>query len=180
MPLPSASPAPVPAEVRPSGPYDLRLLDTFIAHDEAAIELGRLAAQRGIGDDLLRTAREIVLAHRSEMAQLRALRRRWLGAASVHRDPSLPGAYVINATDLAELRAHERGEALDHLLLRNLVNLHQRGVMLARDGAQNATHAPLRDLALESSARELHLATALEKLGAPGEHTAAEHAHRDQ
>jgi len=108
-----------PAIPSGAGPFDLVFVDAMIAHGERAIDLARGQLNQGSHARLRAMARDILTAHRREVAHLRRLRARWYGNAEPpeRKAPGVAGSGARRSWQQGRRSAEIRGprrRARDH------------------------------------------------------------------
>jgi uncharacterized protein (DUF305 family) len=141
--------------------FDQRFIDMMVPHHLAAVEMAKIAADRGEHPEIKALATEIISAQETEIAQMRAWRKDWFGSDQTPPMDSVPmlpgremegdsmggmemGGTMDMTTDVEILRS---AQPFDKAFLEAMIPHHESAITAAKLAQQSATQAEIKDLA---------------------------------
>lgn len=154
MPGPgNPTPAPgMPTMAKETQPFDQMFIDMMVPHHEGAVEMAKLARDRGEHAEIKVMADGIIASQEAEIGKMRAWRTAWYGSASTPSmsmpmsQPGMPGmSSMMNMSkDIEGLRT---ASPFDLAFLDAMVPHHQGAVEMSTPAADRADHAEIKELA---------------------------------
>ena len=148
--------------------FDRAFIDMMVPHHQAAVEMAKIAQERGEHPEIAQLADEIIAAQEGEIAQLRGWRETWFGSSdtpSMDAMPMLPGmdmeghdmgAGTMDMTaDIEELRT---AEPFDRAFIEAMIPHHESAIAAAELAAEQAQADEIKALAgeiIEAQQREI-------------------------
>lgn len=143
----TAGEAPGPRE---AASFDRRFLDMMVPHHEGAVRMAELAIERADHPELREAARQIVLAQRREIADMKGMRKQWFGSdetPAMDQMPMLPGMeghpHMSMSAMMSQLQA---ATPFDKAFLDMMIDHHQMAVHAGQLEGQRGSHAELKSL----------------------------------
>ena len=141
--------------------FDQQFIDMMVPHHLSAVEMAKIAVDRGEHPELKALAANIVAAQESEIAQMREWRKDWFGSAQtppIDAMPLLPGMQMEDhsmgememggtmdmTTDIETLR---NAQPFDKAFLEAMIPHHESAITAAQLAQRSATKAEIKELA---------------------------------
>lgn len=131
----------------------------MVPHHQAAVEMAKIAQERGEHPEIQRLAGEIIAAQEGEIAQLREWRETWFGSSdtpSMDAMPMLPGMDMEGhdmgggTTDMtADIEELRTAEPFDQAFIQAMVPHHESAIAAAELAAEQAGSDEIKTLAAE-------------------------------
>jgi len=121
-------------------PYDVRFIDSMIAHHEMAVMMSKQVLEGELRPEVQLMAQNIVQTQQSEINQMRAWRKAWYPDV-----PLTTGLDLIEMAPTPTLTAG--GDSLDQWYVAGMILHHEDAVVMAQDAVAHAEHTELRELA---------------------------------
>ena len=139
-------------------PFDEQFIDMMAAHHTMAIDMAKMALERGKHAEVRAMARKIISAQAKEIRELHALRGRWYGNARFND-------YAMNEMMMRsmgmgpnEMQGLMHTSRFDYAFLSGMIPHHSGAITMARWETQAGTHPALRRMAakiIRDQAREV-------------------------
>ena len=142
-----------------AAPFDQQFIDMMVPHHQGAVEMAKIARQRGQRPEITEMAEAIVTAQEGEIAQMKTWRQQWFGSdqtPTMDRMPMVPGmggAHGMHgggattmdmAADVEALR--NAPEPFDQAFIDAMIPHHQSAIDAARAAETRAERAEIKDL----------------------------------
>jgi uncharacterized protein (DUF305 family) len=141
--------------------FDQQFIDMMVPHHMSAVEMAKIAADRGEHPEIKALAADIIAAQEPEIAQMREWRKDWFGSAQtppMDAMPLLPGMQIEDhsmggmemggtmdmTSDVETLRG---AQPFDKAFLEAMIPHHGSAITAAKLAQQSATKAEIRELA---------------------------------
>ncbi len=141
--------------------FDQQFIDMMVPHHLSAVEMAKIAADRGEHPEIKALAAEIIAAQETEIAQMREWRKDWFGSDQtppMDAMPMLPGMEMAGhsmggmemggtmdmTTDVEMLRG---AQPFDKAFLEAMIPHHESAITAAKLAQQSATKAEIKELA---------------------------------
>lgn len=130
-----------------AAPYDLQFLDTMIAHHQGAVEMAGPAAAKAQHTEIKSLAANIISSQQKEIAEMKAWRDKWFGAAAPAINIEMAGmSDSMKGMDMKKLAALS-GNEFDLEFINQMTPHHEGAVIMAREALQKSTKAEIKTLA---------------------------------
>lgn len=136
----------------------------MVPHHESAIEMAKLAAERGEHAEIKRFAADIIAAQQSEIAQMEAWRNAWDGNDSAGRNEgnsAMSGEHSMMSGGMSmekQVESLRKADPFDKAFLAAMVPHHESAIEMAKPAVERAQHDELRELArkiVDAQARDI-------------------------
>jgi uncharacterized protein (DUF305 family) len=139
--------------------FDRAFIDMMVPHHQAAVEMARIAQERGEHPELIQLADEIVAAQEGEIAQLKEWRQAWFGSADtppMDAMPMLPGmdmeGHDMGTTTMdmtMDIDALRTAEPFDQAFIEAMIPHHESAIAAAELALDQAGSPEIKSLAEE-------------------------------
>lgn len=139
--------------------FDRQFIDMMVPHHQSAVEMAKIAQDRGEHPEIKQLAGEIMTAQDAEIAQMRSWRNAWFGSDStppMDAVPMLPGmdmgghgtgGDMMDMT--ADIEALRSAEPFDRAFIEMMTVHHESAIAAARLAEQQAERPEIKQLAGE-------------------------------
>ena len=128
-------------------PFELQFIDTMIAHHQGAIDMALLVKTRSNRAEIQDFAEKILAAQRSEVEQLRKIRKERHGEVAPAVNMNLPGMKQgMDQMDIKKLELLKAGD-FDKEFVAQMIPHHEGAVIMAKDLLNKNAETDLKDIA---------------------------------
>jgi uncharacterized protein (DUF305 family) len=141
----------------PSAPFDQVFIDMMVPHHEGAVEMARIAQERGEHAEIEQLADTIIRAQNEEIGRMKQWRKAWFGSDEtppMSRMPMVPGAAMRGhgsggtmdmAADVEKLRT--AAPPFDRAFIDAMIPHHESAIDAARAAETRAQRQEIKELA---------------------------------
>lgn len=124
------------------GEYDQRFIDSMVPHHQAAIDMAKVAQEKGEHPEIKQLANDIAASQGKEIDQMKAWRKAWYGSDTIAA--GMGGQMAGMDTDLKQLAA---ASPFDKAFIDAMLPHHQSAIAMATEAQAQAMHAEIKQLA---------------------------------
>jgi uncharacterized protein (DUF305 family) len=136
--------------------FDRQFIDMMVPHHQGAIEMARIAQQRGERPEIKQMAESVIRAQDVEIARMKVLRKEWFGSDQTPPFDMMPmvpgmaghgghGATMDMAADVEQLR--NEAEPFDRAFIDAMIPHHESAIEAARAAESRAQKPEIKELA---------------------------------
>jgi uncharacterized protein (DUF305 family) len=143
-----------------SAPFDQQFVDMMVPHHQGAVEMAKIAQQRGEHAEIKKMAGEIIASQDAEIAQMKQWRKAWFGSDQTPPLDKMPmvegmggqhagghGGTMDMAADVEKLR--KAGEPFDRAFIDAMIPHHESAIDAAKAAESRAQKPEIKQLAKE-------------------------------
>ena len=142
-----------------SAPFDRQFIDMMVPHHEGAVEMAKVAQQRGQRVEIKQMAEAIIRGQSAEISQMKQWRKAWYGSDQtppMSKMPMVPGmtgqghgGHTSGTMDMAAdvERLRRAPEPFDRAFIEAMIPHHESAVDAARAAETRAQRPEIKELA---------------------------------
>ncbi len=137
-----------------SAPFDQQFIDMMVPHHMGAVEMAKIAQNRGEHPEIKKLASDIIAAQDSEITQMKQWRKTWYGsdqtpsmdhmATLPGMDPSMMSNMMNMGTDIKNLQT---ASPFDKAFLNAMIPHHQSAIAAGKIAKDKGDHPEIKTLA---------------------------------
>jgi uncharacterized protein (DUF305 family) len=142
--------------------FDRQFIDMMVPHHEGAVEMAKVAQERGEHPEIKSLASDIIAAQNAEISQMKSWRRQWFGSDQtppMDQMPVLPGMESMPMMDMMKsIEDLKTAQPFDKAFIDDMISHHQMAITAAQIARQQGRHSEIRTLAskiIEAQKREI-------------------------